>query len=118
LPPSQRVVAISPLLYFECVRAFGGGPTVRYPSKRCQKCDNIQRNHLLAIDSQWLHNWILYITQQTSISPGPITNQHLCGNNRKLKDGLAIVKDYRLVSQDLWRFLINAYGGGPDVRQR
>ncbi|KAA6329096.1 MAG: hypothetical protein EZS28_053642, partial [Streblomastix strix] len=39
LPPSQRVVAISPLLYFECVRAFGGGPTVRYPSKRCQKCD-------------------------------------------------------------------------------
>lgn len=97
-------------------------------------------NYYFAIDSSWFNSWKCFISNDLSektmlnnekyisenksigvLPPGKIDNIKICdisnNNNEKykLKEGLEIKKDYIIVNQLLWEWLLLNYEGGPEI---
>jgi hypothetical protein len=51
----------------------------------------------------------------SSILPGAITNSDLLTAKGIPKEGLQKIKHYRGVTQGVWRFFVDTYGGGPEI---
>ena len=70
----------------------------------------------MLINSKWLDNWRKYaIELSTDDSPGPINNYCLVGRDFRPVRGLVLVRDYRGITQQVWYYLHERYGGGPAI---
>ena len=70
----------------------------------------------MLINSKWLDNWRKYaIELSTDDPPGPINNYCLVGRDFRPVHGLARVRDYRGMNQDVWHYFHERYGGGPAI---
>ena len=70
----------------------------------------------MLINSKWLENWRKYaIELSTDDPPGPINNYCLVGRDFRPVHGLARVRDYRGMNQDVWHYFHERYGGGPAI---
>lgn len=69
---------------------------------------------IYAISMNWFKQWENFVRSKEYDPPGPIDNNNICymkGNQGILKLG----SDYGSLSEEMWIFLHNIYGGGPDV---
>lgn len=64
----------------------------------------------------WFRQWQQFVRNKNCDPPGPIDNSSIIvqGQQDMLKPG----SDYATISEELWQFFHNIYGGGPEVRQR
>ncbi|CAF4874443.1 unnamed protein product [Pieris macdunnoughi] len=123
---------------------FGGGPAVTH-AHECGACARAQHKlrarreaeltafgdlHALfqeqeqpraiyAISMSWFRQWQAFVRNKTRRPPPPVDNtpilhkQELDGTTKyTLKQG----SDHAQLSEDLWRFFIDIYGGGPEIR--
>ncbi|KAL4510473.1 hypothetical protein ABPG72_004627 [Tetrahymena utriculariae] len=63
---------------------------------------------------QWANEFSENIRQKIILG-NPINNQMLVDANGNLKEGFQINQDYMLVSDQVWYFLHQMYGGGPHI---
>lgn len=73
-------------------------------------------NTVYAISMNWFRLWQQFVRNKNCDPPGPIDNSNIIvqGQQDMLKPG----SDYATISEELWQFFHNTYGGGPEVRQR
>lgn len=115
---------------------FGGGPACthlyecpiceeKYESlekRRLYEMDMFQRlNHnsenptsVYALAMAWLRQWQSFAKRKEIQPPGPIDNSSIVVN----KNGQIVLKagsDYGQIPEELWQFLLNIYGGGPEL---
>ncbi|XP_076360127.1 LOW QUALITY PROTEIN: ubiquitin carboxyl-terminal hydrolase 20-like [Tachypleus tridentatus] len=67
-----------------------------------------------AISMSWFKQWESFVRAKENEPPGPIDNSPICvmrNNQPTLKSG----SDYGSLSEEMWRFLYDIYGGGPDI---
>ncbi|XP_013775645.2 ubiquitin carboxyl-terminal hydrolase 20-like isoform X2 [Limulus polyphemus] len=67
-----------------------------------------------AISMSWFKQWESFVRAKESEPPGPIHNSPICvmrNNQPTLKAG----SDYGSLSEEMWRFLLSTYGGGPEI---
>ncbi|XP_076320954.1 ubiquitin carboxyl-terminal hydrolase 20-like isoform X2 [Tachypleus tridentatus] len=67
-----------------------------------------------AISMSWFKQWESFVRAKESEPPGPIDNSPICvmrNNQPTLKAG----SDYGSLSEEMWRFLLSTYGGGPEI---
>lgn len=70
------------------------------------------------IDAKWLSEWKEFALRDGRL-PGPIRNDCLidvCSG--KPWSGLEIALHYRGVNGEVWRYWLQRYGGGPEIRRR
>lgn len=73
------------------------------------QAQDIPSTHL--ISAAWYAQWHTFVHKRTSESPGPIDNSKI---NINQIDGKECVE----VSEGIWDFFYNIYGGGPEIRLR
>ena len=62
----------------------------------------------------WFKEWENFVKARTDDPPGPIDNARICN----VKNGMASIRpssDYGQLSDEMWGFLYEIYGGGPEV---
>lgn len=137
-------VRISQPLWEFLYKHFGGGPAVSH-AHECGACARAaqrlrtRRTHELrafcdlhaafqeqeqplaiyAISMHWFRQWQAFVRNKTHQPPPPvdnsgiITKQEIDGTTTfTLKQG----SDHAQLSEELWRFFVNIYGGGPEVK--
>lgn len=73
-----------------------------------------------ALSMNWFRQWQSFIRTRTCDPPGPIDNSSIVnpptqsGQSETVKPG----SDYAQISEELWQFFYQIYGGGPEVRLR
>ncbi|KAK7095088.1 ubiquitin carboxyl-terminal hydrolase 20-like [Littorina saxatilis] len=72
-----------------------------------------------AMSMAWFKEWEAFVKGKTDIPPGPIDNSRIMVY-RNGQYQLRPTADYGQLSPDMWNFLYNIYGGGPEavIRQR
>ncbi|XP_025112391.1 ubiquitin carboxyl-terminal hydrolase 20-like isoform X3 [Pomacea canaliculata] len=126
-------------------KKFGGGPVCNrlYACQVCQqeleKLRTRQKNemdsfimlnekfqaeenhqpHIYAMSMAWFRQWEAFVRGKTDTPPGMIDNSRIAS----YRGGQPYVRpssDYGQLSHDMWTFLHNIYGGGPEliIRQR
>lgn len=63
------------------------------------------------ISTTWYAQWHTFVYKRTSESPGPIDNTKININQIDAKECVEI-------SEGMWNFFYNIYGGGPEIRIR
>lgn len=119
---------------------FGGGPTCtklyvcqtcltekenldrrrRYEYETVTKLNTAFRNqraplNVYAISVSWFKQWESFVTQKTKEPPGPIQNNNICNVKASGQTVLKVGADCASISEEMWTFLHNTYGGGPQV---
>ncbi len=98
----------------------------------CEQCDLVrrrveERREVESADSAedgvyciihlpWVQTWRAFIEGNGPL-PGPISNKCLLDATGDLLPGLVAGQDYRSVHQQVWKFLLRSYGGGPPLRR-
>ncbi|CAK1543435.1 unnamed protein product [Leptosia nina] len=123
---------------------FGGGPAVSH-AHECGACARAQHRlrarreaelaafaelhelfqeqdqprSIYAISMAWFRQWQAFVRNKTRHPPPPVDNtpilikQELEGTTKyTLKPG----SDHAQLSEELWRFFVDIYGGGPEIR--
>eukprot|EP01097_Dermamoeba_algensis_P002191 TRINITY_DN1875_c0_g2_i1.p1 TRINITY_DN1875_c0_g2~~TRINITY_DN1875_c0_g2_i1.p1 ORF type:complete len:195 (-),score=57.00 TRINITY_DN1875_c0_g2_i1:61-645(-) len=76
------------------------------------------------LNTRWRDHWLSFIQGKTNVDPGPINNDKLLfckkgkdGRNKifSLREDVKVGKDFILIAEEVWSFLISAYGGGPSI---
>ncbi|KAH9512430.1 Ubiquitin carboxyl-terminal hydrolase 20 [Bulinus truncatus] len=118
---------------------FGGGPVCNhlYPCQICQseheKLEQRQRNEketfsklheefqekkhatsVYAISMSWVKEWEDFVKKRTQIPPGPIENSRITVYKNS-QPTLRHTSEYAQISRDMWLFLHQIYGGGPEL---
>ncbi|CAL1540457.1 unnamed protein product, partial [Lymnaea stagnalis] len=118
---------------------FGGGPVCNhlYTCKTCQseleKLRQRQRTEkdmfiqlndefreeehsatVYAISMAWFKEWEAFVKEKTDIPPGPIENSRII-MPKNPQPTLRLTSDYGQLSKEMWQFLHQIYGGGPEV---
>jgi len=76
-------------------------------------------NIWLLVDVRWLKEWKAFIKSADSCAPGPIDNTRLIDSRTGFpRPDLVAVEHYRGVNLRMWKYLVERYGGGPEVRRR
>lgn len=133
--------AVWELLYSK----FGGGPVCNrlYPCQVCQQeletlknrqkaemdafielneqfqAEETQQPVIYAMSMAWFREWEAFVRGKTDTPPGPIDNTRI-SMVRNGQTQLRPSSDHGQLSRDMWHFLFNIYGGGPEliIRQR
>uniref|UniRef100_A0A1Y1NCH8 Ubiquitin carboxyl-terminal hydrolase n=1 Tax=Photinus pyralis TaxID=7054 RepID=A0A1Y1NCH8_PHOPY len=120
----QLAVQLPKQVYDYLYKKFGGCPAI-VDIHVCPTCEALQRRitvevetflnlsrdlHIFPathlISSAWFSQWQNFIQKRTLDPPGPIDNfQKLPG----------IANDYLEISEDIWLFFYEIYGGGPEM---
>ncbi|XP_046417213.1 ubiquitin carboxyl-terminal hydrolase 20 [Neodiprion fabricii] len=69
---------------------------------------------IYALAMAWLRQWRSFVRGKETQPPGPIDNTSIIIN----KNGQNLLKagsDYAQISEELWQFFLNTYGGGPEL---
>ncbi|CAD8054201.1 unnamed protein product [Paramecium sonneborni] len=75
--------------------------------------ENIQQQ--FALEYKWAVNYTNHLKgKKTEIKS--IDNQKLVGSNKVIRSGLALDKDYVALNESAWNFVMQMYGGGPEVK--
>ncbi|CAF0839849.1 unnamed protein product [Didymodactylos carnosus] len=115
-------------------RKFGGGPVcnILYPCRKCQLDEEnlkrrqryekatfleLKRNEsdshaVYALSPTWFRDWENFVCEKSSNPPGPISNQGISVT----KNGISKpskTANCRQLSEKIWNFLYETYGGGP-----
>ncbi|XP_023663678.1 ubiquitin carboxyl-terminal hydrolase 20 isoform X2 [Paramormyrops kingsleyae] len=72
---------------------------------------------ILCISMQWFREWESFVKGRDNEPPGPIDNSKIGvmkGGHIQLKQGA----DYGQISEGTWQYLLNIYGGGPEIAVR
>lgn len=69
-----------------------------------------------AISMNWFRQWQQFIRTKSCDPPGPIDNTNIVlqGQQDIIKPG----SDYAQISEEIWQFFHQIYGGGPEVKLR
>lgn len=69
-----------------------------------------------AMSMNWFRQWQSFMRNRPSDPPGPIDNSNIVkpGQPESVKPG----SDYSQISEELWHFFHQIYGGGPEVKLR
>ncbi|KAL6063557.1 ubiquitin-specific protease doa4 [Balamuthia mandrillaris] len=134
----QRLISIPRNAWQQLYATYGGGPEITRLEScgKCQKLDlrrNEEKQAIASMDrdslqpsevwylmhAEWLTQWHCFV--RGGPLPGPIPNHLLLEENdqtglRPLK-GLKPVTHYRGVIPDVWWYLFDRYGGGPEIRR-
>ncbi|MES1922848.1 Ubiquitin carboxyl-terminal hydrolase 20 [Bonamia ostreae] len=108
------------------------------PNENCEECEKEkllrrkkrERNKIISLEKafklskesvtyvvseSWMRAWRCFVNDETNLVPGPIFNEHLLGTDKKMNLDLKIEKDYRVLSKEVWDYLLEIYGGGPEI---
>eukprot|EP01130_Rhizamoeba_saxonica_P005401 TRINITY_DN2157_c0_g1_i2.p1 TRINITY_DN2157_c0_g1~~TRINITY_DN2157_c0_g1_i2.p1 ORF type:complete len:666 (-),score=107.14 TRINITY_DN2157_c0_g1_i2:11-2008(-) len=66
------------------------------------------------LDTRWINQWRDFITNNGD-PPGEISNHRLFLKNGNLKKNLKKNIHYRGVNKLVWKYLVEIYGGGPEI---
>jgi len=66
------------------------------------------------VAASWFRDWEAWVCNKAKDPPGPINNKSLV-LNRQTGATLRSNVDHYKFSEDIWRFLLSLYGGGPEV---
>jgi ubiquitin carboxyl-terminal hydrolase 4/11/15 len=87
--------------------------------KELYKLDRlVEGKNYFLVSARWWIDWKNYVyfdynTNFPHDHPGKIDNRHLLDNNDKVKRGLHEKYDYMIFGVDIWKKLVEWYGGGP-----
>lgn len=72
--------------------------------------------NVYAISMNWFRQWQSFIRTKSCDPPGPIDNSSIVsqGQPEAVRPG----SDYAQISEELWQFFHQIYGGGPEVKLR
>ena len=92
----------------------------RYEYETVTKLNTAFRNqraplNVYAISVSWFKQWESFVTQKTKEPPGPIQNNNICNVKASGQTVLKVGADCASISEEMWTFLHNTYGGGPQV---
>ncbi|CAD8145982.1 unnamed protein product [Paramecium pentaurelia] len=75
--------------------------------------ENMQQQ--FALEFKWAVNYTNHLKgKKTEIRS--INNQNLLGPNQQIRSGLQQDKDYVVLNEPAWNFVMQMYGGGPEVK--
>ncbi|CAD8140325.1 unnamed protein product [Paramecium octaurelia] len=75
--------------------------------------ENIQQQ--FALEFKWAVNYTNHLKgKKTEIQQ--INNKNLLGPNKYIRSGLQQDKDYVVLNEQAWNFVMQMYGGGPEVK--
>lgn len=78
--------------------------------------DSNSSNIWYLISTEWLKEWHNF--QSGGDLPGEIDNRNLFEEDSKtLRQNLRKGIHYRGVNETVWKFLFEAYGGGPEIKR-
>ncbi|KAL3870503.1 hypothetical protein ACJMK2_038558, partial [Sinanodonta woodiana] len=69
---------------------------------------------IFAISMSWFKEWENFVRIKTDNPPGPIDNRGICVTRNK-HDVLRPNSDYGQLSEEMWCYLYETYGGGPEL---
>ncbi|KAA6400696.1 MAG: hypothetical protein EZS28_003777 [Streblomastix strix] len=104
-----------PLTHFISREYYIGLRTLQQPGNASEATRGIVCEH------GWLDPFagdIVAITQNSSTLPGPITNNKLLESDNVTPVPELTHRDYRGVNKEMWDFLFQIYGGGPEIKRR
>lgn len=70
--------------------------------------------NIVAISMRWFRTWENFVRGREQEPPGPIDNSSICTT----KTGQPVLKpgsDYAQISEEMWDFFHETYGGGPEL---
>ncbi|XP_045607433.1 ubiquitin carboxyl-terminal hydrolase 20 isoform X1 [Procambarus clarkii] len=70
--------------------------------------------NIVAISMRWFRTWESFVRGREQEPPGPIDNSSICTS----KTGQPMLKpgsDYAQISEEMWDFFHETYGGGPEL---
>lgn len=76
-------------------------------------------SHAYAISSTWFGKWKQCVgygkDEATNVSPGEIDNSSLVDSSLQLRKDVSENKDYIILTEPIWKKLLEWYGGGPEI---
>ncbi|CAC5395601.1 USP20_33 [Mytilus coruscus] len=76
--------------------------------------DEDNPNVLYAISMSWFKEWENFVRGKMDTPPGQIDNSRIT-NNKQGQMTLKVNSDHGQLSEEMWKFLFNIYGGGPEL---
>lgn len=73
-----------------------------------------EHHNIMAISMRWFRTWESFVRGREQEPPGPIDNSSICTS----KTGQPMLKpgsDYAQISEEMWYFFHETYGGGPEL---
>ena len=132
----ELVVPLPKHIYDNLVTRFQGGPDLHslQPCAQCKALATRKKNELETfnrlfgemsstedqdnavyhLSMSWYDSWYAFVTDKTLNLPGAIDNMELMAEDRDLSADKEDVA-YGCISQDMWTFLHDIYGGGPEI---
>ncbi|XP_028032864.1 ubiquitin carboxyl-terminal hydrolase 20 isoform X1 [Bombyx mandarina] len=139
-------VALPPALWDFLHKQFGGGPAVR-ACAACGACGRAARRvraraaaelhafsalhaafqeqeqpcALYAVSMHWFRQWQAFVRNKSPQPPPPVDNSGIV--TKQDVDGVVTYtlkqgSDHAQLNHELWRFFVDIYGGGPEVKIR
>lgn len=69
---------------------------------------------LYAVSMSWFKDWENFVRGKTDTPPGQIDNSRIT-TNKGGQISLKVNSDHGQLSEEMWRFLVDIYGGGPEL---
>ena len=66
---------------------------------------------------EWVKEWLAFVKGITDQIPKKINNRPLLKKDNTPVGGLEIETHYRVVSPKVWEYLMEMYGGGPEIKR-
>uniref|UniRef100_F6WZ31 Ubiquitin carboxyl-terminal hydrolase n=1 Tax=Xenopus tropicalis TaxID=8364 RepID=F6WZ31_XENTR len=73
---------------------------------------------IYCISMQWFREWEAFVKAKDSDPPGPIDNSKVALTKSSGQVQLKQGADYGQISEETWNYLLNVYGGGPEIAIR
>ena len=134
----QLVVALPKHIYDSLVNRFSGGPDLLslQPCALCKALAERKKNELETfnrlfgemstceeesvvyhLSMSWYDSWYAFVTDKTLNLPGAIDNTDLLAEDKDTSGDKEDVS-YGCISHNMWTFLHEIYGGGPEIMVR
>ncbi|XP_063424439.1 ubiquitin carboxyl-terminal hydrolase 20-like [Mytilus trossulus] len=135
----EQAIPFNQALWEFLYSKFGGGPVCNhlYACQSCQReLDQLKQrqqlemetfielnekfkdednpNVLYAISMSWFKDWENFVRGKMDTPPGQIDNSRIT-NNKQGQMTLKVNSDHGQLSEEMWKFLFNIYGGGPEL---
>lgn len=132
---NHLVVALPQLLWDFLYKKFGGGPVCNqlYECEICHRAlemlsrrqkleldtfqmyKDVETPTIYAISYVWFKKWQRFVSGETSILPGKITNEAAQFENSDTQRQSRQGSDYAQINSYLWKFFYETYDGGPEI---
>ncbi|KAK4295896.1 hypothetical protein Pmani_031567 [Petrolisthes manimaculis] len=70
--------------------------------------------NVVAISMRWFRTWESFVRGREQEPPGPIDNSSIC-TTKTGQPSLKLGSDYAQISEEMWCFFHETYGGGPEL---